>query len=433
MKHLNKIILFALCCGFFISITGCEEEVGLMKIDRNSSQSYHVDALSGNDINDGTIDQPWQSLDKVTETLFIPGDTIFFKRGTSYNGSVTINGDGTDTQRITIGAYGVGIAPRFTNPDYNVNSGNAMQIRGDYHIVENLYFHHTAPATSNASSFEEIWGVGALHVSLGNDHVIVRNNEFANVPKAIQSYSQYSLITENYIHDANMDQENGFLQDPYWGPIGIQLGIGNQEVSYNRIENMYAVGGAFVADGGAIEIDDGRNHKDNIHIHHNKTLHNMGFMEVSYWDDIAFMQSNNVKVEYNLSRDYQSFLLWWAPTNNSLVKNNTILRDDNEITGNWNAVIIMDVPPGHLEFTKNIVVVDNDQTESVFIQGFDGAVDDVIHTDNCYWNANGGSIDLGLPLGYGEIFTDPLFVNYIDKNYHLQSTSTVIGWGAFGD
>ena len=121
-----------------------------------------------------------------------------------------------------------------------------------------------------------------------------------------------------------MDQENGFLQNPYWGPIGIQLGIGNQEVSHNRIENMYAEGGAFVADGGAIEIDDGRNHNDNIHIHHNTTYHNMGFTEISYWDDIAFRESNNIVIEYNLSRDYQSFLLWWAPTHNSLVKNNTI-------------------------------------------------------------------------------------------------------------
>jgi len=403
--------------------------------DRNQVQqtrSYYIDANRGNDNNDGTLNSPWQSLAKVSTTTFLPGDNIYFKRGTSYNGSVTINGNGTQNSPITVGAYGTGNAPRFTNPNYAVSKGNAMRIRGDFQIVENLYFHHTAPAPSNASSFEEVWEIGALHISLGNDHVIIRNNEFANVPKAIQSYSQNSLITANYIHDANMDQENGFLQNPYWGPIGIQLGIGNQEVSHNRIENMYAVGGAFVADGGAIEIDDGRNHKDNINIHHNKTEHNMGFLEVSYWDDIAFRESNNIVVEYNLSRDYQSFLLWWAPTHNSSVKNNTIIRDDNEVKGNWNAVFIIDAPPGDINLTKNIVVVDNDQTEAIFIQGFDGGIKDVTHTNNCYWNVDGGTINLGLARQSSEIFTDPLFINYKDKNYFLQTNSPAIGWGAFG-
>jgi len=397
-----------------------------------SSNSYYIDAISGNDNNEGTMNSPWKSLDKITARTFLPGDNIYFKRGTSYNGSVTINGNGTQSMPITVGAYGTGAAPRLTNPNYEVNNGNAMRVRGDFQIVENLYFHHTAPAPTNASSFEEVWEVGALHISMGNDYAIIRNNEFANVPKAIQSYSQHSLITGNYIHDANMDQENGFLQNPYWGPIGIQLGIGNQEVSHNRIENMYATGGAFGADGGAIEIDDGRNHKDNINIHHNRTYHNMGFLEVSYWDDIAFKESNNMVVEYNLSRDYQSFLLWWAPTHNSLVKNNTIIRDDNEVQGNWNAVFILDAPPGDINLTKNIVVVDNDQTEAIFIQGYDGAVNNVNHTDNCYWNVAGGSINLGLTKQSSEIFSDPLFISYTNKNYYLQNNSPANGWGAFG-
>jgi hypothetical protein len=159
-----------------------------------------------------------------------------------------------------------------------------MRIRGDFQIVENLYFHHCAPAPGGDVSFEQIWSVGALHVSLGNVHVNIRNNEFANNQKAIQSYSQYSLITQNYMHDVNGSHSDGWLSKPYWEPIGIQLGIGDQEVSFNTIENMYVVSGEWGGDGGAIEIDDGRNHKDNIHIHHNTTYHNMGFLEISYWD-----------------------------------------------------------------------------------------------------------------------------------------------------
>lgn len=43
-----------------------------------------------------------------------------------------------------------------------------------------------------------------------------------------------------------------------WGPIGIRLGMGNQEVSWNEIRNYHSMGGEWGGDGGAIEIDDGR-------------------------------------------------------------------------------------------------------------------------------------------------------------------------------
>ena len=411
-------------CAVLLSALGCQSAMTLQ------GNQYYIDSSTGSDSNLGTKDQPWKTLDVVSEEVFEPGDSIFFKRDSRYEGCVIIEGDGTENQPITIGAYGSGSAPRFTNADHELCAGNAMQIRGNHHIVEDLYFHNTAPAPSEVASFEDVWEVGALHVGLGHDHVIIRNNEFSNVPKAIQSYSEYSLITGNYIHDSNTEQQNGFLSEPYWGPIGIQLGIGNQEVSYNTIENMVVEGGMYGADGGAIEIDDGRNHKDNIHIHHNKTHHNMGFVEVSYWDDIDFMDSNGIVIEHNISRDYQSFVLWWAPTNDSVIQNNTIIRDDNQIEGNWNAVFIFDEPDGVILVHKNIVVVDDEQTEAVFADGFNGAIENVDHTDNCYWNADGGDIELGLSFGQGEIQCDPMFTNYDQQEYALQSSSPAQGWGA---
>jgi len=397
-------------------------------------QNYYIDSGSGDDNNLGTSKTtPWKTLDKVSGMTFQPGDTILFKRGSSYEGSVTIQGDGTASHPITIAAYGSGNAPSFSNPRNSINNGNAMRIRGDYHIVENLYFHHCAPAVGGAVSFEQIWAVGALHVGLGNDHVIIRNNEFANNPKAIQSYSQYSLITKNYIHDINDSQAAGWLSEPYWGPIGIQLGIGNQEISFNTIENMFASGGEWGGDGGAIEIDDGRNHKDNIHIHHNTTYHNMGFLEISYWHDIAMMSSSNISIDHNVSRDYQDFVFWWAPTTNSVIQNNTIIRTDNQYTGPFDGVFFIDAPPAEIAISKNIVVTDNDLTEAIFIEGFDGGVKDVVHTFNCYWNVIDENVNLGLPFGVGEIVADPLFVDFEGGDYHLQPDSPASGWGAFND
>lgn len=397
-------------------------------------QNYYIDSGSGDDNNSGISENnPWKSLDKASGISFQPGDQIFFKRGSSYEGTVTIKGDGTESHPITISAYGTGHAPKFTSEGYFHNNGNAMRIRGDYHIVENLYFHHCAPAPGGGVSFEQIWTVGALHVSFGNDHVIIRNNEFANNPKAIQSYSEYSLITENYIHDVNDIQAGGWLSEPYWGPIGIQLGIGNQEVSYNTIENMYVIGGEWGGDGGAFEIDDGRNHKDNIHIHHNTTFHNMGFLEISYWDDISKMSSNNIVIDHNVSRDYQDFVLWWAPTSNSRIEGNTIIRTDNQYTGPFDGVFIIDAPPADISITKNIIVSDNDLTEAIFVENFDGGVNDATRSNNAYWDVVDGIVNLGLPFGPGEIEGDPLFVDWEGGDYHLQPGSPAAGWGALND
>lgn len=419
---------------FLLSFLGCATFEGLSDTgaggQHGPGQAYYVDSVDGNDDQPGSVEQPWKTLDAVSSRTFKAGDRILFKRDTSYSGCVTIRGDGTEAAPIIIGAYGTGAAPRLTNPDHAVSTGNAMRIRGDHHIVEDLYFHHTAPARPNVASFEEVWAVGALHVGLGSDHVIIRNNEFANVPKAIQSYSEHSLITGNDIHDANDTQQNGFLSEPYWGPIGIQLGIGNQEVSHNTIENMYVQGGEYGADGGAIEIDDGRHHKDNISIHHNTTHHNMGFVEISYWDDIDMMASSHVSIAHNISRDFQSFVLWWAPTTASIVQNNTIIRDD-QLEGPMSTVFVLDEPPGDILFRENIVVVDDDQTHSIFSEGLNGAVDDIQREDNCYWNVDEDDIGLGLPaLGPGEIQADPSFIDYDEGDYRLQANSPAIGWGA---
>ena len=157
----------------------------------------------------------------------------------------------------------------------------------------------------------------------------------------------------------------------------------------------------------------------------------MGFLEVSYWDDIAMMSSSNMVIEFNTSRDYQSFLLLWAPTAGSAVRNNTIIRDDNDVEGLWNTVFILDEPPGDIHFHNNIIIVDNDQTEAVFSAGFNGAVDDVRRTQNCYWNVEGGAVDVGFPaLGDGEISRNPLFVDYGNGDYTLHPESTLHGWGS---
>ena len=48
-----------------------------------AGNTYHIDALVGDDVNTGLSPiQAWQSLDKVNSQVFLPGDRMRFKSGT---------------------------------------------------------------------------------------------------------------------------------------------------------------------------------------------------------------------------------------------------------------------------------------------------------------------------------------------------------------
>ena len=116
---------------------------------------------------------------KINSIIFEPGDNIYFKRGTSYSHGLQINGNGTKDNPITVSAYGEGDAPKFTNTNDSVFNGNAVQINGDYQIVENLYVYGTNPASNGF--FLTVWKLGGIKANLGADHAIIRNNEVVDL------------------------------------------------------------------------------------------------------------------------------------------------------------------------------------------------------------------------------------------------------------
>ncbi len=357
----NPSPLFLLLLLLLTCLSSCHEK------------GYYIDAERGDDNHTGTSPRKaWKSVARINAQTFEPGDKIFFKRGTSYDRGVQINGDGTAEEPILITAFGKGDAPRFTNQDDQDLNGNCIQLNGDYQILENLYFHSTNPSSS--MEFLSVWKLGGIKINLGADHCIVRNNEVEDCPIGINSYGEHTLITRNHVHDCNRP-----IWFPYWGPLGIRLGMGNQEVSWNEIHNYHSMGGEWGGDGGAIEIDDGRYPRNNIYIHHNKTSECMGFCEISYYFDICQRDTvdclvenriyDNIIVAYNESADYRTFTQFWAPLSNSFVENNTVYRkwehpdiESNVFCENAEDSLAMESPT---IYRNNLVVVKEAQTRRV--------------------------------------------------------------------
>ncbi|UYN84465.1 MAG: carbohydrate binding domain-containing protein [Microcella sp.] len=78
------------------------------------ADTYYVDSDAGDDANDGTDSAaPWQTLAKVNEHTFLPGDQILLKAGSVWNGeSLVLKGSGTIAQPIVLSSYGTGAKPQ---------------------------------------------------------------------------------------------------------------------------------------------------------------------------------------------------------------------------------------------------------------------------------------------------------------------------------
>lgn len=72
---------------------------------------YYIDP-AGSDSNPGTSPaNPWQSLGKVNGTVFQPGNKVLFKRGGTWVGTLSPQGSGNSSAKITLGSYGEGAKP----------------------------------------------------------------------------------------------------------------------------------------------------------------------------------------------------------------------------------------------------------------------------------------------------------------------------------
>ena len=67
--------------------------------------TFYVDSIAGLDTNPGTLALPWLSLTKVNAATLTSGQSVGFKRGSSFAGQLTAAGG------VTYGAYGTGANP----------------------------------------------------------------------------------------------------------------------------------------------------------------------------------------------------------------------------------------------------------------------------------------------------------------------------------
>jgi parallel beta-helix repeat protein len=82
------------------------------------AKTYHVDAVNGNDSNDGmSPSTPWKSIAKVNTSKFTPGDSILFRRGETWREMLSLSTSGAQGMPIVIDSYGDGAPPVISGAD----------------------------------------------------------------------------------------------------------------------------------------------------------------------------------------------------------------------------------------------------------------------------------------------------------------------------
>ena len=75
--------------------------------------TYFVDATAGSDSNNGTSStSAWQTLTKVNATTFQAGNTICFKAGGTWTGTLAPKGSGSSAAPIVVDQFGTGAKPK---------------------------------------------------------------------------------------------------------------------------------------------------------------------------------------------------------------------------------------------------------------------------------------------------------------------------------
>lgn len=403
--------------------------------------TYYINSRHGDDAGSGTSrDHAWQSLAPLEQHVFNPGDSILFAKGSAYTGGFVFHSSGTadhpivfsnysagadivrSTPRDKLGdcfiRYGAGPLPAFTNPDWNVLNGNIFRVRGNYIVIDGLYFHDNTNPPGSDRHNKNVQKMGAVYFSLGTHHNVIRNCEFFHTPVAIKIKGSYNVVTHNYLHDATDTLAHS------WGPIAIMVVRPHNEISFNRIVNYGSYGGPYGADGGAVELDgvDDDFQGSNVDIHHNISINNHGFLE------LAGKHVDSITVAYNVSDDINQFV-GGGSMNHIVVRNNTVIRLREP---NVDRYVFWTFSPDscHLVVSHNIFVLPPDirvYGPRVKVSGHvRSMVGDQPHDHNLYYAA-GDTDPLGIAPGKGDTIADPRFIDYPHNDYRLSAASPAKG------
>lgn len=232
-------------------------------------ESYYV-ANDGSDLNPGTMDKPWATIQKAAESV-APGDTVYI-RGGVYNERVVLKKSGTVGQYITFANYpgeeviidGEGIDWGYNwSCLFNLNKQSYIKIKG-LKVINSRWV-----------------GIGSLSDTSGSSNVIIQEcSTYNTMASGIGFMNSRDIVIEgNSVENANtadaqeaisLETVNNFIvknnlvfNSPREG-IDVKNGCTNGKIFGNTVHDVVKVG---------IYVDAYSKHQYDIEVYNN-TVYN---------------------------------------------------------------------------------------------------------------------------------------------------------------
>lgn len=204
-----------------------------------NAETYYV-RNGGSDAAAGTSDATaWGSMSKVNSTTFQPGDSILFRRGDVFRGSISQSESGTSSNWIVYGAYGTGHKPLILGSkdlsltsDWTNHSGNVWKTAATLGTaqddISNLIFNNESSCGFKKKSIDSLNAQGKFFYnrtddlvylySVGNPGTFYTHIEAAGHHDIRQAIMYW--INSSYIKVENLDVR-------YSSAAGIECRAGN--------------------------------------------------------------------------------------------------------------------------------------------------------------------------------------------------------------
>jgi parallel beta-helix repeat protein len=313
MKTLSKFVLM------IVALIGLSNTTSF-------ATNYYVDPSSTSTTANGSLAYPWKTIAQVNSgtTLLNPGDSVFFKRGQSYSGRLTISRSGSATAPIVYTNYGTGNLPEFNNAItdiINIYNKQYIVING-IKIIDNSI--STTDHTVQAKISYAINIENSPNCTISNCDI-----SLVGVGIAVLAGSDNTTITGNYMHNMRMvrNTPTSVNPDDDYGANPMVIGSSNNTISNNRFEECWALSYDYGYDGGAVELFGGT--MNNNKVMNNTAINCNGFMEIGSSSNGT--AQNNI-VAYNkiincgIIGVYQNGSTFSVTVNNLQYYNNTVVE-----------------------------------------------------------------------------------------------------------
>jgi hypothetical protein len=190
---------------------------------------YHVDAVNGNDSNDG-VNLPWKTLARVNAQSFLPGDQILLHAGQTWHEALAVSSSGVTGNPIIFSDYGSGPKPILEEDGVR---WPAVRINGKAYVTVKYLQLQDA---SNVS----VWVSGSSNIRI--EGLLIKNSHSHGI--AVDGVSPGAVIYNNvFTLDSGFKMAGSFVC--FSSPVeGVTISYNNATLN----GNLASSNGIFVFD-----------------------------------------------------------------------------------------------------------------------------------------------------------------------------------------